>query len=137
MSASTPIDLRSTKDTSDALDLRWGSHRRRPGLGWPRLWRIGLTLLALFLAGCATDFARYNAGNVTLLIGDRTLVQRECEHRGVALYSTDAKIFGCTDFAAKIIVSVPDPKVLAHEMCHWTLHTASHEVCRPPVLSMQ
>jgi hypothetical protein len=40
-------------------------------------------------------------------------VQKECENRGVALYANDTKIYGCTDFASRVIVSVP-----ATRMCH-------------------
>ena len=87
-----------------------------------------------FLAGCAAPFDRYSAGAVELWIGGQTQVHQECERRGVVLYSVSARILGCTDFRERVIISISDPKILAHEMCHWSMWTDSHEVCRTPVL---
>jgi hypothetical protein len=97
------------------------------------IWVVILALLLLILSACAGHFERYHAGNVELWIGDQMMVQKECERRGVALYSNDTKVLGCTDFGREVIVSVQDPKIIAHEMCHWTLWTASHEACPTPV----
>ena len=53
----------------------------------------------------------------------------------MALYANDTKIYGSTDFARRIIVSVSDLKIIEHELCHWTKWTASHEVCPTPAIS--
>lgn len=92
-----------------------------------------LALLALTLSACAGHFERYNAGAAEIWIGSQLMVQKECERRGVVLYSNDTKILGCADFARRVILSIPDPQVIAHEVCHWTLWTASHDVCPTPV----
>ena len=105
-----------------------------------------LALLLFTLSACATTagtatvgsgagFERSSVQGAELWIGNRLQVQKECENRVVALYANDMKIYGCTDFARRIIVSVPDPKIIEHELCHWTKWTASHEVCPTPVIS--
>jgi hypothetical protein len=86
------------------------------------------------LASCAQRFERYEAGGLKLWIGPQAAVQHECEARGSVLYSTEAKIFGCTDFARHTIISVSQPAVIAHELCHWIKQTPSHVVCPPPLL---
>ncbi len=155
MSPFISIDPRSTGSRTEATRAPWGVHggskeqgatpqrtegnSSSPGCVRARIsrravWAVTFAVLALGLSACATGFERYNAGTMALLIGDRLMVQKECERRGVALYSNDTKILGCTDFAGRTVVSIPDPKVIAHEMCHWTLWTASHEACPLPVV---
>lgn len=94
---------------------------------------VALAALGLILSACASRFDRYNAGAAELWIGGQLDVQRECERRGVVTYSTATRILGCTDFQERIIVSIPDPKIIAHEWCHWSLWTDSHEACPTPV----
>jgi hypothetical protein len=105
-----------------------------------------VTLLLFTLSACAmaagtstvgsgAGFERSSVQGAELWTGNRLQVQKECENRGVALYSNDTKIYGCTDFARRIIVSVPDPKIIEHELCHWTKWTDSHEACPTPVIA--
>jgi hypothetical protein len=120
--------IQETERDAASLQSGGGKDARGPS------WGVALALLVLILSGCAGRFERYNAGNAELWIGDQMTVQKECEQRGVVLSSNGTKVFGCTDFGRKVIVSVQDPKIIAHEMCHWTLWTASHEACPTPVL---
>lgn len=106
----------------------WGEKSSRRAV-----WAITLALLALTLSACAGHFDRYNAGAAEIWIGNQLLVQKECERRGVVLYSNDTKVLGCADFASRVILSIPDPQVIAHEVCHWTMWTTSHDVCPTPV----
>jgi hypothetical protein len=101
--------------------------------GWLRRCAIVLGVVGA-LASCAQRFERYEAGGLKLWIGPQAAVQHECEARGSVLYSTEAKIFGCTDFARHTIISVSQPAVIAHELCHWIKQTPSHVVCPPPLL---
>jgi hypothetical protein len=101
--------------------------------GWLRQCAIGIGVLVA-LSGCAQQLARYDAGGLALWIGPQAVVQRECEARGSVRYSTEAKIFGCTDFVSHTIVSLPHPAVIAHELCHWIKQTPSHVTCPPPLL---
>ena len=101
-------------------------------------WRFALALgvlLSLPSCGDNTPWQEYNAGAVKLRVNaSRLLVEQECMRRGAAVQSTDEGIAGCCDFKNAVLVSIPDLKVVAHEFCHWTLQTASHEVCPPPLL---
>jgi hypothetical protein len=90
--------------------------------------------MVIGLSSCAQRFDRYEAGGLKLWIGPQAAVQHECEARGSVRYSTEAKIFGCTDFARHTIISVSQPAVIAHELCHWIKQTPSHVVCPPPLL---
>jgi hypothetical protein len=110
------------------------------GLMWTRPdWRLDMrtlrilvVLLVGMLAACARDFERYNAGTAQLWIGGRVQVEQECRRRGTATLTMDSHILGCTDFAAATMISISDPRVIAHEYCHWTRQTASHELCPVP-----
>jgi hypothetical protein len=128
MRSSTPLRAArhaTRRDTGSEL-----SEKRRGSRAFS--WVAALALLLPALSGCAGDFARLNAGNAEMWIGEQPMVQRECTRRGVALYSQNTKILGCTDFDRGVIVSVQDPQIIAHEMCHWTLWTESHEACPLP-----
>jgi hypothetical protein len=135
-------NAKRTKDGQHEITPRVGAKSHPFSLAGGLL----LALLLLTLSACATTaatstvgsgagFERYGAQGAEIWIGNRLQVQKECENRGVALYANDTKIYGCTDFASRVIVSVPDPKVIEHEMCHWTKWTASHEACPTPVFA--
>jgi|GEM_PF-3436341 len=94
----------------------------------------GFVLVLLVLSACATRFDRHNIGTAELWIGGQVQVQQECTRRGAVAYSNDAKIYGCADFQDRVIVSVSDPKIIAHEWCHWSTQSDSHEVCPTPVV---
>jgi hypothetical protein len=85
-----------------------------------------LMLACIFFAACS-HFSRYNAGTVELWIGDQQSVQAECVRRGTTWIGRP--ILGCTDFLTSTIVSVKDPKIIAHEVCHWTRGDAGHTTC--------
>jgi len=91
---------------------------------------VMLSLVAL-VASCA-GFDRYDAGTTELWIGGQVQVEQECHRRGAVTTTMDFRILGCTDFATATIISIVDPEVIAHEYCHWTRRTASHEICRVP-----
>jgi hypothetical protein len=98
-----------------------------------------LHIAALLLAvGMATScarfdrFERYNAGTSELWIGGQIQVEQECRRRGTVTLTVDSRILGCTDFATATIISIQDPKVIAHEYCHWSERTASHDICHVP-----
>ena len=141
MTSTTATSKRAT-DGSDRITPRAGATKR-----FGRLAGTLLVALLLFsLSACATTagtsavgsgagFERSSLQGAELWIGTRLQVQKECENRGVALYANDTKIYGCTDFARRVIVSVSDPKVIEHELCHWTKWTASHEVCPTPAIA--
>ena len=102
--------------------------------GTLRRWAFALALgLPALLSGCASQFERYDVGNLTFLIGPPRAVHRECEARGVVFYSTQQQILGCMDFANHTIVSIPYMTVLAHELCHWLKQTPSHDECPTPL----
>ena len=138
----------NTAPTTRVMDGS-GGITGRAGATNPRGRRAGALLVALLLvtlSACATTggtaavgsgagFERSSVQGAELWIGNRLQVQKECENRGVALYANDTKIYGCTDFARRVIVSVSDPKVIEHELCHWTKRTASHEVCPTPAIA--
>lgn len=92
---------------------------------------IVLALVAPLCAACASKFEVHNFGAGHLWVGDQIDVQRECATRG-AQYSRGERILGCTDFTRRVVISTPDPKIIAHEMCHWSLWTDSHEACPLP-----
>jgi hypothetical protein len=94
---------------------------------------VMLSLVAL-VASCAR-FDRYDAGTAELWIAGQVQVEQECHRRGVVTATMDSRILGCTDFATATIISVVDPEVIAHELCHWTRKTASHEICQLPYRS--
>lgn len=94
--------------------------------------RLQLALVVLLtLASCAR-FNRYNAGTAELWIGGQVSVEQECQRRGAVTLMMDSRILGCTDFFDAVIVSIADPKIIAHEYCHWSKQTASHQVCPEP-----
>ncbi|MBI2001998.1 MAG: hypothetical protein HYV46_00040 [candidate division NC10 bacterium] len=97
---------------------------------------VGLAFILLVLSACATPFDRYNIGTAELWIGGQVQVHQECTRRGAVAYSNDAKIFGCTDYQDRVIVSVSDPKIIAHEWCHWSTQSDSHDVCPTPVADL-
>jgi hypothetical protein len=96
-------------------------------------WLVMAVGVLLVLSGCATRFEKYDMGDLTLLIGPQGAVQHECESRGTAHYSSQDKIFGCTDFATRTILSVPHMAVISHELCHWFKQTPSHDTCPTPL----
>ncbi len=96
----------------------------------------GLLLVLLVLSACATPFDRYSIGTAELWIGGQVQVQQECTRRGAVAYSNQAKIYGCADFQDRVIVSVSDPKIIAHEWCHWSTQSDSHDVCPTPVADL-
>jgi len=141
MASSTAPTKRATNG-SDGITSRVGATTQRGRLAG----RLLVALLLVSLSACATTtgtaavgsgagFERSSVQGAELWIGNRLQVQQECENRGVALYANDTKIYGCTDFARRIIVSVADPKIIEHELCHWTKWTASHEVCPTPAIA--
>jgi hypothetical protein len=141
MAAITTTTKRTT-DGSSRITLRAGLTKQLGRLAGNLL----VALLLFSLSACATTagtsavgsgagFERSSVQGAELWIGNRLQVQKECENRGVALYANDTKIYGCTDFARRIIVSVADPKIIEHELCHWTKWTASHEVCPTPAIA--
>jgi hypothetical protein len=93
-------------------------------------FQLGLVLL-LTLTSC-TRFNRYNAGTAELWIGGQVNVEQECRRRGAAALVMNSRILGCTDFLDAVIISIADPKIIAHEYCHWSRKTASHEICPEP-----
>lgn len=95
---------------------------------------VGLALVLLVSSACAAAFDRYNIGTAELWISGQVEVHQECTRRGVVTYSNDTKIYGCTDFRNQVIVSVSDPKIIAHEWCHWATQNDSHDVCPTPVI---
>ena len=88
-------------------------------------------LLAAMAAACA-HFVHYNAGNAELWVGGQLQVEQECKRRGAPTHTKDSRILGCTDFATRTIISIDDPKVIAHEYCHWSRQPASHKICPLP-----
>ena len=97
---------------------------------------VGFAFILLVLSACATRFDRYNIGTAELWIGGQVQVHQECTRRGSVAYSNDAKIFGCADFQDRVIISVSDPKIIAHEWCHWSTQSDSHDVCPTPVIDL-
>jgi hypothetical protein len=97
-------------------------------------WFTPLVALVLVVGlGACSRFDRYNSGTAQLWIGSPLLVERECRKRDpVSALAIYPRLLGCTDFARSTIISVDDPKVIAHEFCHWTRKTASHQECPPP-----
>jgi hypothetical protein len=91
---------------------------------------VMLSLVAL-VASCA-HFDRYDAGTAELWIGGQVQVEQECHSRGVVTATMDSSVLGCTDFATATVISIDDPGVIAHELCHWTRKTVSHEICQVP-----
>jgi hypothetical protein len=93
-------------------------------------------VILLLLVGCG-DSARWeerNAGLLTLRTStSRIAVEQECKRRGVVA-PTDANVYGCMDFTAMTLVAVPEMKILAHELCHYTLWTVRHSPCPVPVM---
>ena len=141
MASSTAPKQRAT-DGAAGLPGHAGAPNARGRLAGTLL----VALLLVTLSACATTtgpaamgsgagFARSSLQGAELWIGNRLQVQKECENRGVALYANDTKIYGCTDFTRRIIVSVADPTIIEHELCHWTKWTASHEVCPTPAIA--
>ncbi|MFI5339025.1 MAG: hypothetical protein ACHQ7N_04210 [Candidatus Methylomirabilales bacterium] len=102
---------------------------------FPRV--VGLALVLLVSSACAAGFDRYNLGTAELWISGQGQVHQECARRGAVTYSNDTKIYGCTDFRNRVIVSVSDPKIIAHEWCHWATQSDSHDVCPTPVVGLQ
>ena len=98
----------------------------------PSLRLVGLALALLGMSACTSHFDRFNLGTAELWIGGRVQVHQECARRGVVTFSNDTKILGCTDFKERLLISVRDPKVIAHEWCHWVTQSDSHEVCPTP-----
>ena len=97
-----------------------------------RTLRILVVLLVGILVACARDFERDSAGTAQLWIGGRIQVEQKCRRRGTATLTMDPHIVGCTDLAAATMISISDPRVIADEYCHWTRHTASHDLCPVP-----
>ncbi len=97
---------------------------------------VSLALALLVVSGCASRFDRYNVGTAELWIGWQVLVHQECTRRGVVTYSNEASIFGCTDFKERVVISVADPKVIAHEWCHWATRSDNHDVCPTPLVRL-
>lgn len=97
---------------------------------------VGLTFILLVLSACATPFDRYSIGTAELWIGGQVQVQQECTRRGAVAYNNQAKIYGCADFQDRVIISVSDPKIIAHEWCHWSTRSDSHDVCPTPVADL-
>jgi hypothetical protein len=96
---------------------------------------VALAVVLVLASACATSFDRYNMGNAELWIGGQTQVHAECARRGAVTYSSEAKIYGCADFLTGVVISVSDPKIIAHELCHWTTQSGSHDVCPTPVIA--
>jgi hypothetical protein len=96
---------------------------------------VVLAVVVLTSSACVASFDRYNVGNAELWIGGQTQVQSECARRGAVTYSNDAKIYGCTDFQNAVLISVSDPKIIAHEWCHWSMQSPSHAVCPTPLIT--
>jgi hypothetical protein len=119
----------------------------RPSIGHTVFLKVfGLVLALLVISACAAgvdrynigtaSFDRYNIGTAELWIGGQLQVHRECERRRVVYYSNDTRIFGCTDFKERVVISVPDPKIIAHEWCHWATKSDSHDVCPTPLVRL-
>lgn len=92
---------------------------------------MALLLVAPCLSACASSFQVYSFGSGQMWIGEKAEVHRECVGRG-ATFVEGERILGCTDFNQRLVISIPDPKIIAHEMCHWSLWTESHEACPLP-----
>jgi hypothetical protein len=117
-----------------------GASKRGPGLAGLSPKVLGLALALVVSSACAADlgrytFDRYNIGTAELWISGQVQVHQECARRGAVGYSNGANIYGCADFQDRVIISVPDPKIIAHELCHWTTQSNSHEVCPAPVIA--
>ncbi len=115
--------------------IRGGPSIPTAGLAALSLKAIELAMVVLVSSACAASFDRYNMGNAELWIGGQTQVHAECARRGAVTYSNAAKIYGCADFQTGVIISVPDPKIIAHELCHWTSQSGSHDVCPTPTIT--
>ncbi len=96
---------------------------------------VGLAVVLLVSSACAASFDRYNIGTAELWIGGQVQVHQECARRGAVTYSNGTKIYGCTDFQNQVVISVPDPKIIAHEWCHWSTQSGSHDVCQTPLIT--
>jgi hypothetical protein len=93
---------------------------------------VVVLLVGMGVACTRFDFERYNAGTAELWVGGPVQVEQECRRRGTTTLAMDSHILGCTDFESATIISISDPKVIAHEYCHWSRKTASHQLCPMP-----
>jgi len=101
---------------------------------YPRVLVRLLVILGLvvpLLQACGAGFQVHSFGTGELWIGEQADVQRECANRG-ARFSQGQRILGCTDFQQRVVISTPDPKIIAHEWCHWSMWTDSHSTCPLP-----
>ncbi len=96
---------------------------------------VGLAVVLMVSPACAASFDRYNIGTAELWIGGQVQVHQECTARGAVTYSNDTKIYGCADFQNQVVISVSDPKIIAHEWCHWATRSDSHDLCPTPVIT--
>lgn len=126
--------LRLHRATAAILRILRGGHGGK--LVAVALKGTGLFLVLLVLSACAGRFDRYNIGTAELWISGQVQVHQECTRRGAVTFSNEAKIYGCTDFQDRVIVSVSDPKIIAHEWCHWSTQIDSHDVCPTPVADL-